>query len=261
MWHVQAASAYGPSRQQRVDVIVPDGGSQRPLVVIFAGHWFAGSARRDYKQLAWDLAEHDQPVAIVDIRGHQERGVNDINDLLADAQTGLERAREDAMVLGWDHRHLIFLGCGSGSLVATLLSKRLLESQSRSLRGIILAGLTPALEAWEGIPDSVAERLSSLAPVPSSSAKEVENVVKVPFTTAELFGSTEQESDSSAKSGQELDWPDMLILHGDQDEAVSAAVARNFYRQANDCGIKARYGLLNGVGHDIFRSARESAIS
>jgi len=226
MWHVQPAAAYGSSRQQRVDVIIPDDGLQRSLVTIFAGSWWQTSARLECRHLAWDLANHGQAVAVVDVRQKKERGVNDFSDLLADAEAGLQRAQEEAMLLGWEANKIILLGWGSGSLTAFYLAKRLLLSdaqQQQALRGVIAAGLTPSLSPWENIPGEVSQILADL-----------------------------QSAETDDLWAQDLNWPDMLILHGDQDKIVPATVARAFYREANDHGAHARYGLLNGTGHEIF---------
>ena len=112
------------------------------------------------------------------------------------------------MLLGWESNSIMLLGCGSGSLTALYLAKRLLlgdAPQRQALRGIVAAGLTPSLTPWDHIPEEVAQVLADLAPSSGGDLWE-----------------------------QDLDWPDMLILHGDQDNIVPATVARNFYREAND---------------------------
>ena len=221
----------GPHAQSRVDVFIPERADGRALVALFAGGWWQTGRREDLRGLALILASHGWPVAVIGVRPLAAvtggEGARHGLDVLADARAGLDRAIEDAALLGLSHRDTILVGSGSGSLVALVLAHRLAalggKGKAPRVHAVIAAGVTPSLDK-------------------ADSAHPHHQAI-------ERFAQT----DAAVLSPMSLDpaiYPDLLLLHGDGDGDVTLKVVNRF-REQFPADAAVEVSALSGLGHQF----------
>ena len=225
------AAAYGDHRCQAVDVFVPDGCNEVPTVLCLAGGWWTGDARLRARALAMDLAERGWPAAALGLRPLDD--VEDGRELVDDVITAAIRAVEEATVLGAHAQVCSLVGSGSGSLLALLAGQRLDADGLLRPRCLTCAGVTPTVAPWDGCEPAIAERLGRFAP---AAAAALDPLRLDPAS-----------------------FPPVLHIHGDNDPAVPARLAREQHRLLRTADRPSQLTLMTGLGHDILEEPSSPA--
>ena len=220
----------GPLTPQRVDVFVPENGTERPLIVCFHGGWWHAGAHADLRALCLILAEHGWPCASVGMRhlqtANSSEGGRNGTDLTDDAAAGMTKAVEEARLLGWSGNGLITLGSGSGSLTALVLAHRSGKDGKPGIppvRAAIACGLTPSLDHHDGWAQALTK-------------------------TIDQFAGSQRHALSPIHLKPEH-YPPVLILHGDADVDVPAKLAQRFHQRISESGETSQIVILSGVAH------------
>jgi acetyl esterase/lipase len=222
---------FGAHPQSRVDVFVPDRSDSRALVALYAGGWWTAPRREELRSVALVLAAQGWPVAVVGVRplalATGGDGARNGAEVLVDARAGLDRAIEEAGLLGLPHRDAILVGSGSGSLVALTLGHRLAvnggKNRAPRVRGVVAAGVTPSLDKAD--------------------------IAHTHHMVAERFAGSEAAA-LSPMGLDPADFPDLMLLHGDGDGDVSGKVVARF-RERFPAETPVEFSHLTGLGHQF----------
>jgi acetyl esterase/lipase len=214
--------AYGPGRQQRLDVYVPDRVAREPCaVVVFwhGGRWEEGD-KGDYLFVGAALAGLGCVAVLPNYRHYPEvRMAGFMQDAALAAAWAARHAREYR-----DTGRLFLMGHSAGAHLAALVSLDLryfaaLEAPPPSIAGIVgLSGpydFLPLLE--EDLQD--------------------------------MFGPPERYPLSQPISFVRADAPPMLLVHGGRDMTVLPKNSRNFAAALQACGAPASLLMYPRLGH------------
>jgi acetyl esterase/lipase len=232
---------YGAHPEQAFDVVVPDhpasvDGGQALVVALHGGWWHQGH-HQDLRSCCLALAEHGWPAASLGFRQlappaaisgpeHARSGA----DIVADVLAGLPKVVEEAAMLGWSGNSIVLLGSGSGSLLALVAASRLTLERKAGVRvrACIAAGVTPSLDHADGWAPALAATIDRFAG-----------------------------RDRHALSPTHLTphgYPALLLLHGDKDVDVPAALAQKLHQKVVGADESSEIHVLAGPGHHFIES-------
>ncbi len=229
---------YSTGAEQAFDVFVPDtvGGLEasqtRALVVCLHGGWWHQGHHQDLRGLCLALAEHGWPSATVGFRQVAAPGANPLPDQarsgidqIQDILTALPKVCEEAALLGWNGSTVVVLGSGSGSLLALVVASRLTLDRKPNVRvrACIAAGVTPSLDHSDGWAAGLGAAIDRFAG-----------------------------RDRHALSPLHLTphgFPALLLLHGDKDVDIPAALAHKFHQRIAGADESSSLHVLAGPGH------------
>lgn len=223
-------STYGQHPRQRYDLFVPQVKANPVLVAcIHGGGWTAGR-HEDLRSLALLLAEHGHAAACI---GHRllNDGAKNGQELCEDVRQGVERAVEEAALLGASSRSVVLLGSGAGSLPALVAAWQLAAGGKVTVRGAVACGAHPTLEPWEHCAPATARLFEQFA---SGHRHQL--------------------------SPMELDphrFPPVLLVHGDSDPEVPAKQVTRLHTRLTEAGESSALAILSGLGHQVLEHPAE----
>lgn len=232
---------HGAHPEQSFDVVVPDhsagDGNRQALVVALHGGWWHQGHHQDLRAFCLALAEHGWAAASLGFRQLAPPGANpgpeharSGTDIVADVLSGLPKVIEEAALLGWSGSSVVLLGSGSGSLLALLAASRLTLERKAGvrIRACIAAGVTPSLDHADGWAPALAATIDRFAG-----------------------------RDRHALSPMHLTphgYPALLLLHGDKDVDVPAALAQKLHQRVVAADESSAIQVLAGPGHHFIES-------
>jgi acetyl esterase/lipase len=225
--------AYGAHARQRVDVFVPEGAGSA-LVCCIGGGWWADGRCEAQRPFALQLAERGFAVANL---GHRPLGdgARTGDEVLHDLVEAVNKAIEEAGVLGFEGRSVALLGHGSGSLAALDLVARV--ARKHAVRAVAACGVLATLEPGHG----------------TAAAHQ-------PACDRFAMG---RHRDLSPLYLDPAHIPPLLIVHGDADGEVPLSQAQALQAHAAASGEPVALAVLAGAGHRfaedaLARPAREA---
>lgn len=229
--------AYAAHPETAFDVVVPEVREGRALVVCLHGGWWHQGHHHDLRAFCLALAEHGWASASIGTRLLASPGANpgpeharSGQDLLADILTALPKVVEEAALLGWSGNSIVLLGSGSGSLLALVAASRLTLERKPGIRvrACIAAGVTPSLDHGDGWAPGLAAAIDRFAG-----------------------------RDRHALSPMHLTphgFPALLLVHGDKDIDVPAALAQKLHQRIVTADETSEITVLAGPGHHFIES-------
>ena len=218
------ASTYGPHPHQRYDLFVPQGRTPQVLVAcIHGGGWTAGRPD-DLRLLALLLAEQGYAVACIGYRLLND-GARHGQDLCDDVSHGVERAVEEAAVLGASGRSVLLMGSGAGSLPALVAARQLSKTGRLPVRGVVACGVHPTLEPWDHCAPATARLLEQFA----GGQRHLLNPMEL-----DVHG-----------------FPTVLLVHGDSDPEIPAKQVTRLHTRLIEAGESSTLAILSGLGHQV----------
>ena len=221
--------SYGDDAQQYIDVCVPQGVEQCPLLICFHSGWFQFGHAEQLHPLMLHLANLGIATASVNYRFCSDKVSP--NDLINDAEQAISIAREEAALLGANSDRPSLLGSGAGGLIAIHNALR----HKGDFSALISCGTTPQLEMWDNA---------------SAGIKQALQV----FSNHDVASLNLLKQDCS-------NLPPLLMLHGDSDPEVPVTLAREFHVRCIDAGSESTFSVLSGTKHRFIedQSNRNSA--
>lgn len=221
--------SYGDHPRHRADLVCPEDGGERPVVVCVHGGWWHSGRRGNLLPLAIALAERGFAAATIDYRLLGD-GVSDGRDIVADVVAALPTVIEEASLYGAKAGSAWLLGSGAGALTALVAAMRCdADADAPSVYGVAACGAPGGLTPWDNCPDTVATQLQAYA------------------------GHHAAELDPLQASADAL--PPLFMVHGDHDQDVPVAAARELVRHALTVDGEAHCAVLSGVGHHVVEDA------
>ncbi len=212
----QEGLAYGGLPRQRLDLYLPPGHPDAPLVVFFHGGGWRSGDRGDYAFLARVLAQRGLAVAVPDYRLWPD---SRWPDFLEDAALAVAWLRARPELAG---RQVFLMGHSAGGFLAAALALDptwLGEASRVSLAGGVLLA---APIAWQPLDEP---SRSIFAPAPG--------------------GRIEAAPDPAGLAAA----PPMLLLHGEADDVVYPLHATNLAAALRRAGRPVRLRTYPGMGH------------
>lgn len=231
------AVRYGQVPEQSFDVVVPEPGAPRALVLCVHGGWWHQGHHQDLRAFGLALAEHGWASASIGFRQLAQPGANPGPeharggaDILADVLAAIPKAIEEAAILGWNGTSVVLLGSGSGSLLALLAASKLTLERKPGvrIRACIAAGVTPSLDHGDGWAPALAATIDRFA-------GRDRHALSPMHLTAHGF-------------------PPLLLLHGDKDVDVPAVLAQKLHQKVVAADEPSEIQVLAGPGHHFIES-------
>lgn len=223
--------------EQSFDVFIPEDVGGKALVVAIHGGWWHQGHHQDLRAFCLALTEHGWPAATVGFRQmappganpgpeHARSGIDVIQDVIA----ALPKISEEAALLGWDGSSIVLLGSGSGSLTALVAASRLTLERKPGVRvrACIACGVTPSLDHGDGLAPALAATVDRFAGRDRHTLSPV-------HLTAHGF-------------------PPLLLLHGDKDVDVPAALVQRLHMKVAGAEESSTIHILAGLGHHFIES-------
>ena len=219
MYNVQMTCelSYGDDPRQYLDVCVPHGVQDAPLLICFHSGWFQFGYAEQLHNLMFYLAKAGIASASINYRLCSDKiGPQQI---IADCGNAITTACEEAALLGADTKRPALLGSGVGGFIAL---HNALQNKER-FSAVISCGTTPQLEPWDNASSGIHQALAAFKNHDTATL----NLLK---------------QDCS-------DLPPLLMMHGDSDPEVPATLARAFHARCIDAGTESTFSALSGTKH------------
>ncbi|PWG62044.1 alpha/beta hydrolase [Spiribacter halobius] len=212
---------YGAHERQRLDLYVPEGAADAPVVVFFYGGRWQEGERADYRFAAQALASRGYVVAVPDYRLYPEVR---FPAFVEDAAAAVAWIHARAADYGGDPGRLVLAGHSAGAHIAALLAldPQYLESAGPG-RGVVRAFIGLA-----GPYDFLPLRAEDL---------------KI------IFGPSAERPRSQPINHVDPQAPPMLLLHGRDDRLVEPGNSRRLAQAVTEAGGSARLRLFDNRGH------------
>lgn len=220
-WPLETIS-YGPGGHQVGDLRVPESSGPHPVAVLLhGGFWRATHGRDLLDAAAVDLARRGWATWNIDFAGLGAGG--GWRETSADVVAAIESLGLFGAAHGLDLGRIVLVGHGSGGQLAMCASK-----QAQTVAAAVgLAPISDLEQAYEaGIGDGAVAEYVRSAPAASPDRYEAVSPIRL----------------------LPLGVP-LLIVHGDADDRIPAAMSRSFAGRAADEGDTVVYHELEDVGH------------
>ncbi len=230
-------TADAANSEQSFDVFIPEGAGSKALVVAIHGGWWHQGHHQDLRAFCLALAEHGWPAATVGFRQlaapganpgseHARSGVEVVQDVI----TALPKIVEEAALLGWDGASIVLVGSGSGSLTALVAASRLTLERKAGVRvrACIACGVTPSLDHADGFAPALAAAIDRFA------GRDRHTLSPLHLTAH--------------------GYPPLLLLHGDKDVDVPAALVQKLHMKVAAAEESSTIQVLAGLGHHFIES-------
>ena len=219
---------YGEHAGQQYEIFVPQDANDQPLTILIPGGWWRDSSTATLRSIAWQLAEENVASAVISTRALGKAFAMDGHAIIEDVKEGIKACVEEASLYGCRQNGPRLIATGSGCLSALLASAELFDDELYFPSQILCASCPPSLKAWDGCPDDVRKDLDRFI--------GKRNPVASPETIA---------ADR---------YPPAFFLHGDADEVVPAAQARELYRHLLSEEESNRFTVLSGAGANLIET-------
>jgi len=212
--------AYGEHARQRLDVYVPDGADEAPVVVFFyGGRWSEGS-RSGYRFVGQALASRGFVAVIPDYRLYPEVT---FPAFVEDGAQAVAWVRRHVERYGGDRDALFVMGHSAGAHIAAMLALR------------------PAyLRAADASRDDLAGMIGLAGPYDFEMTSE---------DLREIFGPPARYPLSQPIRYADGDGPPLLLLHGGADSTVHAEDTHRLAEAVAAAGGPVTKKVYPGIGH------------
>lgn len=216
----RADIAYGELPRQSLDVYVPDGAHDKPIIVFWYGGGWEDGERSNYRFVGAALAESGYVAVLPDYRLYPEVRFPAFVD---DAAAALAWVSAHAHDIGGDPRRIYVAGHSAGAHQAAMLA----YDPSRIAR----AGLAPdTIHGFIGLSGPYA-----LNPDDAT----LNEIFAAPYTLADW------QPVQLAKAGA----PPALLIHGESDETVDIGHARRMAEKLESLGVPVTLRTYAQRGH------------
>lgn len=221
-YRLEKALAYGPEERQRLDLYIPDGAQDAPLLFyLYGGSWRKGS-RDDYKFLGAAFARKGYIVAVPDYRLYPDV---QFPEFVEDAARAFAWLQPELPARGGDPDRAVIMGHSAGAHIGALMT---LDPSYLAAAGADAA----QLDGFVGLAGPYGFNpldYESTAPVFAPAADRVDSARPVAF------------ADGTA--------PPLLLLHGTGDTTVLPVNTRQLAEAVRAAGGEAEAVLYDGIGH------------
>lgn len=223
-WPVETIT-YGPDADNVGDLRLPRGEGPHPVAVMMHGGFWRETAARDLlDQAAVDLTRRGWATWNIEFARVGSGG--GFRSTTADVTLAIGSLAEFAEGHELDLDHVVLIGHGSGGHLALLA----------------------AVGASE-IPISAVVALAPIGDLDAAFRADVGNGAVEAFMRRTPDQSPERHIAASPIMNLPIGVP-ILVVHGDEDDRIPAAISRSFAGRAADEGDTVVYHELEGVGHD-----------
>ncbi|MEM7739301.1 MAG: alpha/beta hydrolase [Pseudomonadota bacterium] len=220
-WEREKDIAYGELERQKLDVYMPTGEGPHPvLVFVHGGSWYYGS-KDDYPWLGRRFASEGYVTAIINYRLSPAFGYD---EFVADTAKAVAFVHNEAERWGGDPEKLFISGHSAGAynVVQVALAPEFLEAEGKST----------------DIIDAVAALAGPYSFLPLDSD-----------TTRDAFGQADDLEATQPVNRLSADAPDMIFLHGADDDVVVPKNSTEMARLLTELGVRAESIVYDDVDH------------
>lgn len=220
-WEREQDIAYGGLERQKLDIYQPTTEGPHPvLIFVHGGSWYYGQ-KEDYPWLGRRFASEGYVTAVINYRLSPEFGYD---EFVADTAKAVAFVHDEAAKWGGDPDQLFLAGHSAGAynVVQVALAPEFLEAEGKS---------TDIIDAVAGLAGPY-----SFLPLDSDVTRDA-------FGTAEDLEATQPVNRLSA------DAPDMLFLHGTDDDVVLPENSTEMARMLTELGVRSESVLYPNVDH------------
>lgn len=213
--------AYGPLPRQKLDVYVPDGVENAPVVVFFYGGRWSSGDKGGYEFVAQALTSRGYVVVVPDYRLYPQVT---FPSFVQDAAKAVAWTHAHIAEYGGDAQKLFLMGHSAGAHIAAMLATN--AEYLRAVGGSVdwLAGMIGLAGPYDFLPISAADLQEIFAPESQWPRTQPVHFV----------------------NGNE---PPMLLLHGGADHTVEPRNSKSLARLVRQAGGRAEVIIYPGVSH------------
>ncbi|MEO1658771.1 MAG: alpha/beta hydrolase [Pseudomonadota bacterium] len=220
-WEREKDIAYGDLERQKLDVYTPTSDGPHPvLIFVHGGSWYYGN-KDDYPWLGRRFASEGYVTAVINYRLSPEFGYD---EFVADTAKAVAFVHDNAADWGGDPDRLFLSGHSAGAYnaVQVALAPEFLEAEGKS---------TDIIDAVAGIAGPY-----SFLPLDSD-------------TTRDAFGKAKDLEATQPVNRLSADAPDMIFLHGDDDDVVRPKNSTEMARLLTELGVRSESVIYEGTDH------------
>ncbi|HTU65677.1 MAG TPA: alpha/beta hydrolase [Steroidobacteraceae bacterium] len=216
----RADLAYGSLERQTLDVYVPDGARDRPIIMFWYGGGWENGSKADYRFVGATLAKAGYVVVLPDYRLYPEVKFPAFVD---DGAAALAWVAQHAREIGGDPQRLYLAGHSAGAHLAAMLAYDPARLERVGLRREVVRGFIGLSGPYALDPNSDILNAIFAAPYRLSD-----------WQPAQL-----------AAAGA----PPALLLHGEDDTTVDVSHARRMAEKLQSVGVPVTLRTYPGRGH------------
>ena len=220
-WEREQDIAYGELERQKLDIYKPTTEGPHPvLIFVHGGSWYYGQ-KEDYPWLGRRFASEGYVTAVINYRLSPEFGYD---EFVADTAKAVAFFHDEAAKWGGDPDQLFLAGHSAGAynVVQVALAPEFLEAEGKS---------TDIIDAVAGLAGPY-----SFLPLDSD-------------VTRDAFGKAEDLEATQPVNRLAADAPDMLFLHGTDDDVVLPENSTEMARMLAELGVRSESVLYPDVDH------------
>ncbi len=220
-WEREKDIAYGELERQKLDIYKPTTDGPHPvLIFVHGGSWYYGS-KDDYPWLGRRFASEGYVTAVINYRLAPEFGYD---EFVADTAKAVAFVHDEAAKWGGDPDQLFLAGHSAGAynVVQVALAPEFLEAEGKS---------TDIIDAVAGLAGPY-----SFLPLDSD-------------VTRDAFGKAEDLEATQPVNRLSADAPDMIFLHGTDDDVVLPENSTEMARMLTELGVRSKSTLYPDVDH------------
>ena len=231
--HLEQDVAFHPEMAPRLDVYSPAEGEGHPVLIFVHGGSWKDYDKELFAPVAQKLLPEGMVVVIPDYTLHPDA---DYEQMTREVAAAISWTLENAGRYGGDPERVIVSGHSAGAHLSALalLDPRFLEGLGHSSDEIC---------GWIGLSGPYDIQAEYDYWVEKGSTPEV---------MAEVMGGQENFERASPVSHVRPDLPPLLIIHGDEDETVPAAISAEFHDALQAAGASSTLTIYDGAGHSDF---------
>ncbi len=216
----RADQAFGTNPRQRLDVYVPDGARDRPIIVFWYGGSYERGSKDQYRFVGAALARSGYVAVLPDYRLYPEVR---FPDFMTDASAALSWVVSHAAQIGGDPSRIYLAGHSAGAQIAGLLAYDPALLERAGLRAGAIKGFIGLSGPYALDPDT--------------------NTLKTIFAAPYGFG--DWQPVRKVRPGA----PPALLLHGEDDDVVWPSHTKAMAEALTRAGVPLTLRLYAGRGH------------
>jgi len=231
--HLERDLAFHPQMDPRLDVYSPAEGDGHPVLIFVHGGSWKDYDKELFAPVAQKLLPEDMVVIIPDYTLHPDA---DYEQMAREVAATISWTLENANRYGGDPQRVIVSGHSAGAHLSALalLDPRFLEALGHSSDEIC---------GWIGLSGPYDIQAEYNYWVGRGTAPEV---------MVEVMGGQENFDRASPVRYVRPGLPPLLIIHGDEDETVPAAISVGFHQALQAAGSSSTLIIYPGTGHSDY---------